>query len=294
MSFSPDTCKLRSHIQLPMLCNMDPPCPYCGTRDTWGGFQHALTLDEGQRWYAALSDFSDRFGPIYYTVLWGEPTADDTLISIFGRRTRDSYVEFVSNVLRPPSEWVGKIDDLDSFGMVASYHPHRWASTAQFCDRLDEMVSRGISISMVFIVAHPPAFSQAVRHRDEITQRGWKVALMPYGGDISGVQYPRDYEGQMWSTLASDLEMNWDRSDLIRGIDSSPRGSLCRVGRDYVWIDASGNVMSCYVETSAIKLGNIFERNVVLMSRPTVCASEHCRCPDMYVYMIEDDEGAQR
>lgn len=289
MSFSPESCKLRAHIQLPMLCNMDPPCPYCGTRTVWGGFQHGLSLDEGQRWHSALSDFSEKFGPVYYTVLWGEPTADDTLITIFGRRTRDSFVEFVSNVIRPPSEWVRKIDDLQSFGIVASYHPHHWATTDQFCDRLDEMRDLGISVSMVFIVAYPPNFHQAVRHRDEIAQRGWSVALMPYGGDLSGCNYPRDYEGQMWSTLAMDLQRVWGRSDLIRGTDSSPRGVRCRVGMDYVWIDSAGDAMSCYAEASAVKLGNVFERNVSLLTRPTVCRSPHCRCPDMYVYMTRGE-----
>jgi len=259
----------------------------------WGTIQHRLTIDEGQRWNAALSDFSDRFGPVYYTVLWGEPTSDDVLISIFGKRTRDSFVEFVSNVIRPPAEWVHRIEDRQNFGIVASFHPHRWESTDQFCDRLDEISELGVSVSMVFIVAYPPNFSQVVIYRDEIARRGWSVSLMPYGGEISGSVYPRDYQGEMWSILSADIKKVWGRSDLIRGIDASPDGVPCRVGMDYVWIASDGGVMSCYSGPSAVKLGNIFDRDVSLLKRPTVCRSRSCGCMDMYIYMLEEvtDDG---
>lgn len=285
MSYSKDDCKLRAHVQLPMLCNMEPPCPYCGTREDWGGKMHRLNFDEGQRWYSALHDFSEEFGPVYHTVLWGEPTADDVLLKIFGKLTTRLHVEFVSNIVRDPAEWVVAIEDLESFSIVASYHPHYWGTTDRFLRRVDLLRGLGVSVDMVFVLAYPPNFDHCISARDELAAAGLTVALMPFGGEIGGMTYPRDYSGKMWSDLSEDLERMWGRSDLIRGTDERPTGIICRTGIDYVWIGQNGDVYSCYVHDRAMRLGNIFERNVRLLSRPMPCRAERCSCPDMYVYM---------
>lgn len=271
---------MRCHINLPMSCNMRPPCPGCGTlRDRISKGTRWLSYDEGAEWFSAIRDLTESVGPLEITALWGEPFADPIFTSFLSRQSWiGNTVEIISNMI--DVEQLYKFDEMPT--IIGSWHPHHW-SLEDFMGQVGHARNIGATVSQIFLLAYPEQFEEIVVARDELLEMGESPAIMPFGGIVGGVDYPSGYQSDMWSVICEDLDRVWGGHELIVSTEGH-EGRPCRVGHDYFCISSDGTVSACYM--GGPRLGNVFDRDVVLEPGPICCPFDRCPCPDMWVYHV--------
>jgi len=275
-----DTTMLRVHLQLPDVCNMRPECRGCSTAHQRAG--RLLTPAQAQDWWQAITWLRGQHGRLHIVALWGEPTADPILMELLRRAARDNIVEIVSNLVD-----LGELENVPRRAdcrLVASYHPHAWAGTEVFWERVMEARRLAWNVYYMLLVGYPGELESTVQDRDWFLEHGEQVAIMPFGGTLGRRLYPRDWSAADWAILAGDLERNWGRSDLMRP-GTALRGMPCLAGSRYLWIGKDGKAQACYQPGSPV-LGNVLQRDLRLLTEPMACPYPNCMCPDQWAYIV--------
>ena len=278
----PDGCRLKVHLQMPLICNMDPPCPYCGIYRSLHS-DDVPPVTDVRRWFVALDDLSRKRGPLHVACLHGEPFADRDLMRVLGRLSEHNLIDCFSNMIRTADVIRESFGVPENLWVTASFHPHHWADVASFAERVADVRSMGVRCDRVFLVAFPPNIPRLQGWIGELVEIGLTPYVMPFTGELSGARYPEAHTDEEWSLISRYLAERFGED----GFMTSRKGRLCRAGIDIVFVDTDGAVRSC-PSGYAHDLGNLLDGTMRTLDAPRPCLAPHCQCPDLWRLIISD------
>lgn len=277
-----DEVRLRLTWSAPAICRATPRCPYCTFQDCYAG-QPALPAPTEDFLRAFLSIREQVGGPIQVSVCFGEPTDDPDTLAILADLALDNRVDIVTNLLAPLEVWA-QFPATGNVQLCTSWHPQLYACLGDFLDRRDNVARLGIGCGAVNIVAYPPYLPRLREWQNACRARGASVVIIDYLGSYRGADYPDAYtqdERRVIRQLGVEVfgeQTRWD--------DTSPRGRLCRAGKDYAFVDHEGNVRRCYMTTQP--LGSVLAGDVCLLNAAAPCDADRCGCADLWQYVLPE------
>lgn len=282
--------RLRITWSGPSSCNASPPCAYCctiGDRAMRPGKLPAPAAEVRD----ALLRFTEQEGPCLLSVCWGEPLVDDELAGIIGPLGNTNRVDLVSNI-RFPIERLRHLTNPANFALCTSFHPQLWNwQTKDFITKRKAIEAEGFHCGVCEVVAYPDWFDKLPQWFEELRAAGVDTSVLPYQGrhKHTGKVYPSSYDEAQWEFLKSNLIVyHQDLRDGVYDGTVPPTGKLCSVGRDYVFIDWSGEVLRCVIpqHTGPYSLGSIFS-GWKLLEEPAPCSGTACPCADLWQFIEE-------
>jgi glycosyltransferase involved in cell wall biosynthesis len=284
-----DEWNLRVTWAGPAACNANPPCPYCCT-----------IVDRGMRPArfpvapAELQEALERFtlgnGPCLLSVCWGESLVDDDMARIVGSLGEFNRVDLVTNLVFPIERlrWLG---NRPNFALCTSFHPHLWGmSTEGFIAKRRAIEAEGIHCGVTEIVAYPDWFAQLPQWFAEFRAAGISASVLPYQGThpLTGTVYPGAYTEAEWDWLkANVIVYHQDLRNSVFDGSRPPTGRLCSAGKNYVFLDWSGEIKRCVIPQHGgvpDSLGSIFGE-YALLTAPTPCGGTACPCADLWQFI---------
>lgn len=284
-----DEWKLRVTWSGPSTCNADPVCAYCCTR-------HDRAMRPGKLPVAsdemrdALLKFTEENGPCLISVCWGEPMVDDELAEIIGALGERNRVDLITN-LKFPLERLRYLRNQPNYALCTSYHPQLWDwKTNEFIQKRRDVEASGIHCGVAEVVAYPQWFDRLPQWFDELHTAGIDASILPYLGTCPETKqiYPSSYSPEQWEFLKSNVIVyHQDLRDSIYDGSKSPTGLKCRAGKDYVFIDWSGEIKRCVIPQhgdAPDSLGSIFS-SYKLLTQAKPCGGTACPCADLWQFI---------
>jgi hypothetical protein len=270
------------------LCNADPKCPYCCT-EYGRTLQNSSLPCDPDEYLRAMLQLGEDPGPFYAVTAWGDGMVNDQIARIIGQVARRNRVDITCNLVFP-KERLKLMPTNGNLNFCASFHPHLWPSVEAFIEKAQWVIAEGFPIAVVGIVGYPPHMKHIERWVWEMRAVGLTANALRFGGEWNGKYYPPAYTQEETDLL---LELNAEPESARAHLDlylmsGSPRGRMCRAGKDYAWMQWGGQVHRClslYKDEESC-LGSIFD-GVTLLTEAKVCDADNCPCTDLWQYIEE-------
>ena len=244
-----------------------------------------------EQWRAAFDD-TGKTWLVHLT--GGEPSHYPDFAELCARLAERHYLSLNSNLTGPSLARFAELVDPSRVSFInAGLHPGERArkeGQAIFLRHAELLAARGFPV-MVTVVATPDALRGFERIIDSLRP----IGLMPIPKLLQGRygrrRYPEGYtaeERRLFTHYLKRAEPTYpalfddaaERPSIdptigrkfLRGRPDY-RGRLCTAGRDYVKIEANGQVERC---GDGPPLGNLLERSLRLELGPTPCDRSHC------------------
>lgn len=275
--------RVRLTWSAPAVCRATPRCPYCTFQEQHVG-KPALPAT-GEAFLEAFLRIREQLGgPLQLSVCFGEPTDDEETLDVLADLALDNRVDVVTNLTAPLEVWA-RFPATGNVRLCTSWHPQLYGCIGDFLDRRDNVAKLGIQPCAVNIVAFPPYVPMLREWQEACMERGATVVVIDFLGQWRGRQYPGAY-GQAEREIIRELGRE-QFGEQVRWDDESPRGRLCRAGKDYGFILHDGTVRRCY--GSGVSLGNVLSGDFRLLDEATPCEAERCGCTDLWQYIVGED-----
>lgn len=271
----PGTHALRATWEVPASCNMHPPCPYCSNLHSRS--KRPALPGPMAPMLANLLRRAEEHGPLYISLVYGEPCSDPETIWAIGQLGRRHQVDVVTNLvfdLEDIVEW----PRTGNIRLCTSFHPHHWRDLEEFVAKRQAVIDSGIYCGLVEIVGYPPSIPQIPRWCESLRAQGISPHVMPFNGTYQGQAYPAAYTPEERALVWGEVESHYG----VCLTGTNPKGTMCAAGRDYVFIAWDGEVRRCYA-WGAPTLGTL-QDGFTLQDGPEPCFASVCDCPDLWRY----------
>lgn len=281
--------RLTVYFQIPSICNMRPPCHYCGTLSD--RVEIPSLPCPSQDWWRAVSDLETSHGPMRLCFAFGEPYADIDLVRMLGVLTERNIVDTMTNMLVTRQCIEQYFIDPRNACLGATFHPHAWPSIDDFISEVGATMDLGVRSVSVFILGHPSHIPHLDHWRGKIAdQLGLTSYVTPFLGMHEGRHYPSDYTEE---ELAKIKGMLIECYGVAEEVFSGTKGSLCRCGMDFIYVRWNGDVTSC-PEWTSYPLGNLYQGTLEFLAEPMPCRSQRCTSPDMLRFRVDGSSEESR
>lgn len=242
-------------------CNLD--CPYCYQKKNIKDYD--IPMDKVKKEF-------EKIGKIEcFSITGGEPLLVKELSEIVNMVDAVKTTIFTNATLMT-KEFLDKIRIKDVV-FSTTYH-YDSVDFNSFIDKIKLMEER-FRVRIVSVL-HPELSKEFISNlSDMFKERGKTLIWKAFIGSHNGERYPnkkylkkfKEYWGKDLSPLIdSDCKISW-------------KDRLCRAGKDLIYIACNGDVFRCVSsKIKGSKLGNIFKGNAGILTEPTVCDYDVCRC----------------
>ena len=244
-------------------------CSYCGV---WKMTYHADTVLDVARWSAAWDRIFDLYGCCKIFISGGEPSTYPGFFDLIADLSRKHRLEICTNLDWDVARLAG-IADSRNITVSPTFHP-LYADPSAFSDKLARIKD---SLRDVRYLLYPGSFDSYLAMRDRLRERQVEIFPIPLRM-VTDSKILNDAEelARIEDSFGANSELlnAWKYLTFI----DSPRGKLCRSGRDFAMIRPDGHVDRCpQIEGSG--LGSIFDPGFRLAAGPSLCESGHCLNP---------------
>ncbi len=181
------------------------------------------------------------------------------------------------------------VEGLDTTRLAMGCTLHDRVITARDVDRFFEKAGRlrerGVLVYVNYILSGPDGIARARAHKSRCEALGVPLTLMPLFPSKPGAGDPgsADFFRGMTSWSAGELreiEPLCDSPHTYRTYFDArtPLGMRCGAGRDYLYIDAAGDVYPCCGKRDS-PLGNILRDEIAFREEDAVCGCVFCLRP---------------
>lgn len=181
------------------------------------------------------------------------------------------------------------VEGLDTTRLAMGCTLHDRVITVRDVDRFFEKAGRlrerGVLVYVNYILSGSDGIARARAHKSRCKALGVPLTLMPLFPSKPGPGDPEapDFFRGMMSWSAEDLreiEPLCDSPHTYRMYFDArtPLGMSCGAGRDYLYIDAAGDVFPCCGQRDS-PLGNILREEIAFRAKDAVCSRVFCLRP---------------
>ena len=260
-------------------------CPYCFVWRDASDKDLKLSVEE---WIKIWDRINDKYGKCIINISGGEPSLYPGFFDIIKYLSKNNICVICTNFSWDPKKLIpGNQDNLKIF---ATFHPA--------CMKFDEFYNKVkfakdyLDNDTVAYVAYKKQIENIPYYRKELEKIGVKLQIHPLrdeGFDIEKDQIKKTdvSKGQKIINDSDDEQMildNTSNKDEYRLGLKSPKGKMCRSGKDYICVWPDGTVNRCTRCRDEV-IGNITDKNFKFLDNITICNKD--LCPVEY-YMIID------
>lgn len=279
----PEDCRLRVSWQAPATCTMWPPCPYCST--IVDRQDKPALCGNVEEWRLAWRWLTRLHGPLYLSCCFGDAISDPEFLELISELARYNKVDLVTNAIFPLSF----LDVLPRNGNVAlatSFQPLYWDYDVDaFIAKRRAIEAAGIRCGTVEICGYPPFLPYLPKWFERFAEEGITASVLPFWGHYEGRAYPQSYTDEERALVYGRVRDIYEYSEALTDI---PEGTVCRAGRDYIYVCWDGEVRRCLWPPI---LGHMLRGPyLTLLSAPERCSHQTCPCPDLWRYRHPGDD----
>jgi hypothetical protein len=215
--------------------------------------------------------------------------ATDQTARVIGAFARRNRVDITCNLVFP-KERLKLMPTNGNLNFCASFHPHLWPSVEAFIEKAIWVRDQDFPIAVVGIVGYPPYLKRIAEWSKMMRAAGLTTNVLRFGGKWNGREYPQAYtdaETALVLEWTAEPELVQENLDLYLR-EKSPRGRMCRAGKDYLYLRWDGKAFRCpsAVRSEPDCLGNIFD-GITMLESAIPCTGSVCTCSDVWQYIEE-------
>jgi hypothetical protein len=246
-------------------------CPYCGV---WKDHPENDVLLPAREWGKIWGQIHDRYGECHIYISGGEPSVYPEFYELVQVLTAHHYPEICTNL-----SWdVRRLVPLLAPGrlkIAPTFHPS-FADFEEFFEKA-VFVREYLPDAQVYYVAHPRQIREMPERSARFREHGIKLIPLPLRGD--GFTLNSEEEKKIIEDISpykGSEKMEYQLQNV------SPRGKLCRAGKDYAVIRVNGSVDRCS-QCSDGGVGNLADPEFKLFDDPQPCARDYCPIESQWI-----------
>ncbi|MFC2061729.1 radical SAM protein [Elusimicrobiota bacterium] len=264
-------------------CNCNFNCHYCFISKEGAGRQELKNLDGIITGWKYVYDCC---GACKIYITGGEPFIYPGFVDIVEGLAKFHIMHITTNLSVPVDDFIERISP-QKVEFNCTFHP-MYISPDSFIKQTKKLKLAGFTCGVCYL-AHPLQMREMLNYKKIFRKNNIDMALNEFWGNYNGKNYPLEYteeEKEYYNYVVSwkpdTIEFQGARNgtgNIEQLYNLKPpvtNSRLCKAGYNYAAIDAEGNVKRCGQDPSSV-MGNIFEKNLVLLNEPEECSVEYCR-----------------
>lgn len=267
-------------------CNFN--CEYCYNKERSIDFQDKHKSIDG-----AVA-FFDSTSPWEIILGGGEPFLFPKFIELCEKLTLKNYISIVTNLSCSVSDFCSRVNPTKVKGISISAHATQrpgYRSLNTLVSKIHELELNGFPFD-VSQVMYPPL----IKTFEELYSffENHRICLIPkpFEGEFEGKIYPGAYTKEEKDFIDLFLSRSQSSGTAPKKVDEilkfqgsvfSFKDKTCSSGFDNIVILRNGDVVRCWSlkNSTGKSMGNIYQGNVRLYKKPSICNEEVCICPQM-------------
>jgi len=245
-------------------------CPYCGVWEKGSDKDLLLTAEE---WEIIWNKIYEKYGSCYIYLSGGEPSTYPYFYDLVYLLSKKHTIEICTNLSWNPEILISKISPLN-LKIAPTFHP-TFAIFEEFFKKIIR-VKEYLPNNQVYYVAYPGQIKQMPERSKQFKKYGIDLIPLPLRGDgfVLNTEEEKIIIKEISPYRGEKIEYQLQRI--------SPKGKLCRAGKDYAVIRADGKVDRCS-QYSDGNLGNFLSSDFKLFNEPLVCEKEYCPIESQWI-----------
>lgn len=250
-------------------------CPYCGI---WRDHPESDVILAPAEWEKIWDRIYALYGRCKLFVSGGEPSVYPEFAELIKVLSKKHLPEICTNLSWDISALVPGLSP-EQLRIAPTFHP----SFADF----EEFFRKAVAIkdylpdAQVYYVAYPNQIKDMPQRAARFAEHGIKLIPQPLRGEgymINSEEEKRIIESL--SPYSGSDKLQYQLQNL------SPKGRLCRAGKDYAVLRVDGSVDRCSQYTDGC-VGRIKDPAFKLFNEPAVCQKEYCPIESQWIITDE-------
>ncbi|MBN1823125.1 MAG: radical SAM protein [Endomicrobiales bacterium] len=243
-------------------------CPYCFFKDKWEEYGKRNRFPGVAWWKEFWKGISERYGRCTMVITGGEPFLYPDFIELIKEITKYHHPINISTNGTFDADRVAALLDPAKISMSLSFHPG-FNGLKDILAKQRGLKEKGFQMGDINLCCYPPFFERLDEWVSEVRLAGEFLRVIPFVGTYNGKDYPFSYSKEERKVLG--MGEVWENN-------VKRKGKLCKAGMKGALIYPDGKVGRCGQIGERRVLGNIFEKELVLLKEPEVCDAEICPC----------------
>ena len=250
-------------------CNYQ--CPYCGV---WKDHPELDVILSPQEWGKIWNRIYDMYGKCHLYISGGEPSVYPNFYEIVDVIASKHFPDICTNLSWDVDKLINKFTP-ENLRISATFHP----SMAKFEDFFVKAVKAKdfLDDRQIYYVCFPNQIKAMPERSAKLKEEGIKLIPLPLRGD--GFTLNSEEEKKIIEDLSpykGSEKMEYQLQN------TSPKGKLCRAGKDYAVIRVDGTVDRCSQYKNG-SVGKIRDDNFSLFSECKKCERDYCPIESQWI-----------
>jgi organic radical activating enzyme len=246
-------------------------CPYCGI---WNDAPEKDVILPPEEWAKIWNRIYDMYGRVKIFVSGGEPGVYPNFYELIKVLSKNHFPEICTNLSWDVTKLIDTLTPKD-FAIAATFHP----SYAKF----DEFFQKAVKVrdylpdNQIYYVAFPNQIKDMPARSQKLAAQGIKLIPLPLRGD--GFALNNEEEKKIIADLSpykGTEKIDYQLQNI------SPKGKLCRAGKDYAVIRVDSTIDRCSQYHTG-EVGKITDLNFTLFDAPKECQKDFCPIESQWI-----------
>jgi organic radical activating enzyme len=239
-------------------------CPYCGV---WKDHPENDVILSPEAWGKVWGRIHDLYGACHIYISGGEPSIYPRFSELVTLLAEQHFPDICTNLSWDISQLIPRLS-AKKIRISATFHP-QFAEFEEFFRKV-VAVKDYLADSQIYYVAFPSQISEMPQRSRKLMEHGIKLIPLPLRGD--GFVINSEEEKKIIEEISpykGSEKIDYQLQNI------SPKGKLCRAGKDYAVIRVDGSVDRCsqYL-TGAV--GSLIDPDFKLFDKSRPCDKNYC------------------
>jgi len=246
-------------------------CPYCGV---WKDHPEKDLVLSPEQWGKVWGGIHEKYGKCMIYVSGGEPSVYPGFFELIKLLAKNHLPDICTNLSWDVEKLTAHLKP-GQLRISATFHP----SFAVFDEFFEKSVKAKdyLADGQVYYVVHPNQIEEMPERSARFKEAGIKLVPTPLRG--AGYMINSEKEKEIIRKVSPYTES--DKID-YQLQEISPKGKLCRAGKDYAVIRYDGKVDRCSQYSSG-SVGKIQGDGFKLWEDPVVCEKDYCPIESQWI-----------
>ena len=250
-------------------------CPYCGV---WNDHPENDVLLSPAEWEKIWGRIYDLYGRCRLYVSGGEPSVYPNFAELIRVLARKHFPEICTNLSWDVGMLITELKP-DQLRIAPTFHPS-FADFEVFF-RKTVAVKEYLPDAQVYYVAHPNQIKDMPARADRFRAEGIKLIPLPLRG--AGYMINSEEEKKIIESLSP---YNGSEKLQYQLANISPKGRLCRAGKEYAVVRVNASVDRCSQYATG-SVGSITDAAFKLFAETAKCEKDYCPIESQWI--IQDE-----
>lgn len=256
-------------------CNYQ--CPYCGV---WKDHPELDVILSPYEWGKIWDRIYDMYGKCRLYISGGEPSVYPNFYELISVISQKHFPDICTNLSWDVDKLINRFTPKD-LRISATFHP----SMAKFEDFFKKAVKAKefLADKQIYYVCFPNQIKAMPERKEMFKAEGIKLIPLPLRGD--GFTLNSEEEKKIIEELSPYKNAEKIEYQLQ---NTSPKGKLCRAGKDYAVIRVDGSVDRCS-QYQNCSVGKITDKDFSLFSEYRKCEKNYCPIESQWIIDSKND-----